>query len=368
MKNQRLMSLDTLRGFDMFFIMGLSGLIVSVCKLFPGGVSEEIITQMGHVDWDGLAHHDTIFPLFLFLAGVSFPYSYANQLAKGASRGQIYMKIFKRAAMLVFLGLIYNGLLKFDFENLRCASVLARIGLAWMGAALLFINFGVRTRAIICGVILVGYGLLSALVGAPDVPGASPLSLEGNLVGYIDRLFLPGRLLYGNNFDPEGLLSAVPAVVTAMFGMFTGELIRLPKERMSGSRKTLWMIAAAVVLLVITLLADGVLPINKKLWSSTFVCAVGSYSLFMMALFYYIIDVRGWQKWTLVFRVVGMNSITIYLAQRMINFSHTNKFLFSGLAGLFPENIQPIIINAGFIVVCWLFLYFLYRKNVFLKV
>ena len=94
MKNQRLMSLDTLRGFDMFFIMGLSGLIVSVCKLFPGGVSEEIINQMGHVDWDGLAHHDTIFPLFLFLAGVSFPYSYANQLAKGASRGQIYMKIF----------------------------------------------------------------------------------------------------------------------------------------------------------------------------------------------------------------------------------------------------------------------------------
>ncbi|MBR2607365.1 MAG: DUF5009 domain-containing protein [Bacteroidaceae bacterium] len=369
MKNKRLMSLDTLRGFDMFFIMGLSGLVVSVCKLFPGGVSDEIINQMGHVDWDGLAHHDTIFPLFLFLAGVSFPYSYANQLAKGASRGQIYLKIFKRAAMLVFLGLIYNGLLNFNFENLRCASVLARIGLAWMGAALLFINFSVRTRAIICGAILVGYGLLSALVGAPDVIDADPLSLEGNLVGYIDRLFLPGRLIYNNNsFDPEGLLSTLPAVVTAMLGMFTGELIRLPKERMSGARKTLWMIVGAVVLLVITLIFKGVLPINKMLWSSTFVCAVGSYSLFMMALFYYIIDVRGWQKWTLVFRVVGMNSITIYLAQRMINFSHTNKFLFSGFSGLFPESVQSVIMNAGYIVVCWLFLYFLYRKNIFLKV
>lgn len=369
MKNQRLMSLDTLRGFDMFFIMGLSGLIVSVCKLFPGGASEEIINQMGHVSWDGLAHHDTIFPLFLFLAGVSFPYSYANQLSKGASRGQIYMKIFKRAAMLVFLGLIYNGLLKFDFENLRCASVLARIGLAWMGAALLFINFSVRTRAIICGVILIGYGLLSALVGAPDVVEADPLSREGNLVGYIDRLFLPGRLIYdGNRFDPEGLLSTIPAVVTAMLGVFTGELIRLPKERMSGERKTLLMIVGAVALFVVTIIFKGVLPINKMLWSSTFVCAVGSYSLFMMALFYYIVDVRGWQKWTLVFRVVGMNSITIYLAQRMINFSHTNKFLFSGLSGLFPENIQPVIMNLGFIVVCWLFLYFLYRKNTFLKV
>ena len=369
MKNQRLLSLDALRGFDMFFIMGLSGLVVSVCKLFPGSVSEVITEQMKHVDWDGLAHHDTIFPLFLFLAGVSFPFSYASQLAKGASRGKIYVKIFKRAAMLVFLGLIYNGLLNLDFENLRCASVLARIGLAWMGAALLFINFGVRTRAIVCAAILIGYGLLMALVGAPDVQDALPLSLEGNLVGYVDRLFLPGRLLYSKyGFDPEGLLSTVPAVVTAMLGMFTGELIRLPKERMSGEKKTLWMVVGAVALLAITLLADGFLPINKKLWSSTFVCAVGSYSLFMMAIFYYIVDVRGWSRWTFVFRVVGMNSITIYLAQRMINFSTTNKFLFSGVAGLFSEDVAAVINNLGYIVVCWLFLYILYRKNIFLKV
>lgn len=369
MNKERLMSLDTLRGFDMFFIMGLSGLVISVCNLFPGTFAEEIANQMVHVDWNGLTHHDTIFPLFLFLAGVSFPYSYANQLSKGMSRGQVYAKIFRRAATLVFLGLIYNGLLKFDFENLRCASVLARIGLAWMGAALLFINFSARTRAIICIVILVGYGLLSALVGAPDVIGADPLSREGCLVGYIDRQFLPGRLIYDNNrFDPEGLLSTIPAVVTAMLGMFTGELIRLPKERMSGEKKTLWMIAGGVALLVITLLTKGLIPINKMLWSSTFVCAVGSYSLFMMALFYYIVDVRGWQKWTIMFRVVGMNSITIYLAQRLINFSSTNKFLFSGFAELFPENIQPVIMGTGYIVVCWLFLYFLYKKKTFLKV
>lgn len=369
MKNQRLMSLDALRGFDMFFIMGLSGLIVSLCKLWPGAVTDEISIQMTHVAWDGLAHHDTIFPLFLFLAGVSFPYSYANQLAKGMTRPQVYAKIFRRAAMLIFLGLIYNGLLYFDFENLRCASVLARIGIAWMGAALLFINFGVKTRAIICAVILIGYALLITLVGAPDVVDADPLSREGNLVGYIDRLFLPGRLIYDDNrFDPEGLLSAVPAVATAMLGMFTGELIRVSKERMTGQKKTLIMIGAGVALLIITPLAKGFTPINKMLWSSTFVTAVGSYSMFMMALFYYIIDVKGWQKWTLVFRVVGMNSITIYLAQRMISFSTTNKFLFTGFSSLFPENLQGVIMNLGYVVVCWLFLYFLYRKNTFLKV
>lgn len=369
MKNQRLMSLDALRGFDMFFIMGLSGLVVSLCNLWPGAVTDEIAHQMGHVEWNGLAHHDTIFPLFLFLAGVSFPFSYANQTAKGMTRPQIYAKIFRRAAMLIFLGLIYNGLLNFDFENLRCASVLARIGIAWMGAALLFINFGIKTRAAICAAILIGYGLLSALVGAPDVADADPLSREGCLVGYIDRMFLPGRLIYDDNrFDPEGLLSAVPAVVTAMLGMFAGELIRLPKERMSGQKKTLVMLGAGAALIVITLLAKGFVPVNKMLWSSTFVTAVGAYSFIMMAVFYYIIDVRGWQKWTLVFRVVGMNSITIYLAQRMVSFSSTNKFLFSGLAGLFPENMERVVMNLGYIVVCWLFLYFLYRKNTFLKV
>ncbi len=363
------MSLDALRGFDMFFIMGLSGLIVAVCNLFPGTVTEEIANQMSHVKWDGLTHHDTIFPLFLFLAGVSFPFSYANQIAKGMTRTQIYTKIFRRAAMLIFLGLIYNGLLKFDFENLRCASVLARIGLAWMGAALLYINFGVRTRGAICTVILIGYALLCVFVGAPDVENADPLSRQGNIVGYIDRLFMPGTLIYDNNhFDPEGLLSALPAVVTAMLGMFTGELIRLPKERMSGEKKTLMMIAGGAVLLVITLLAKGFVPVNKMLWSSTFVCAVGSYSLFLMALFYYIVDVRGWQKWTFIFRVVGMNSITIYLAQRMINFSTTNNFLFGGFAGLFPEAWKDSLMSLGYVTVCWLFLYFLYKKNTFLKV
>ena len=369
MKNQRLMSLDALRGFDMFFIMGLSGLVVSICNLWPGTVSDEIARQMSHVQWDGLTHHDTIFPLFLFLAGVSFPFSYANQISKGMTRAQIYAKIFRRAAMLIFLGLIYNGLLNFNFETLRCASVLARIGIAWMGAALLFINFGVKTRAAICAFILIGYGLLSVFVGAPDVPNADPLSQEGCLVGYIDRLFLPGRLIYNDGrFDPEGLFSAVPAVVTAMLGMFTGELIRQPKERFSGQKKTLMMLGGAVALILITFLAKGFVPVNKMLWSSTFVTAVGAYSLIMMAIFYYIVDVRGWQKWTLVFRVVGMNSITIYLAQRMINFSTTNKFLFSGIAGLFPENMEKVMTNLGYIVVCWLFLYFLYRKNTFLKV
>ena len=369
MKDQRLMSLDALRGFDMFFIMGLSGLVASLCALWPNVVTDAIAHQMDHVAWDGLTHHDTIFPLFLFLAGVSFPFSYAKQQAMGASRTSVYVKIFRRAAMLIFLGLIYNGLFRFDFATLRCASVLARIGIAWMGAALLFINFGVKTRVSIAALILVGYALISKYVGAPDVADADPLTRQGCLVGYIDRLFLPGRLIYdGGRFDPEGLLSAVPAVVTAMLGMFTGELLRLPKERISGEKKCLWLAVGAVVLIVIALLGKGFVPINKMLWSSTFVCAVGGYSVAMMALFYYLVDVKGWQKWTFVFRVVGMNSITIYMAQRIMNLWTTSNYFFKGATRFMPELWGNVFVNVGYVLVCWLLLYFLYRKKTFLKV
>lgn len=367
--NERLMSLDTLRGFDMFFIMGLSGLIVNLCALFPGGFSEMLSEQMSHVSWNGLRQHDTIFPLFLFLAGVSFPFSYAKQLDAGASRGAIYWKIIRRGALLVLFGMIYNGLFKLDFENLRVASVLGRIGLAWMFAALLFINLGVRSRAAISVAILVGYAIISRYVGAPDVPGADPLSREGCLVGYIDRLFMPGKLIYDNNtFDPEGLFSTLPAIVTASLGMFTGELIRVPNEKISGNRKTLYMLGGAVVLAIVAAAACGFNPINKMLWSSTFVCAVGAYSLAMMALFYYLVDVRGWQKWTLIFRVVGMNSITIYMAQRIIGFSGISRFFFGGVAGMCPEGWAAVINSFGYILVSWLFLYFLYRKKTFLKI
>lgn len=369
MNSKRLYSLDALRGFDMFFIMGLSGLITALCALAPGAFTDAIALQMKHVAWDGLRHHDTIFPLFLFLAGVSFPFSFARQQEMGASMAQIYWKIVRRGLMLVLMGLIYNGLFKLDFDSLRCASVLGRIGLAWMIAALMFVSCGVKVRAWVSVVVLVGYALLLKFVGAPDVEGADTLSMQGNLVGYIDRLFMPGRLIYDNgNFDPEGLLSTLPAVVTAMLGMFTGELIRLPEERVSGNRKSLYMVFAAVVLALIAVACKGFVPINKMLWSSTFVCAVGAYSLAMMALFYYIVDVRGWRSWTLPFRVVGMNSITIYMAQRIISFGGISTFFFGGVAKLCPEQWATVVHSVGYLLVSWLFLYFLYRKNVFLKV
>ena len=214
---QRLQSLDALRGFDMLFIMGGASLFVALATLFPNPFFQAIAGQMEHVEWNGLAHHDTIFPLFLFIAGISFPFSLEKQRGKGMTEGAIYKKIVRRGITLVFLGLVF--------------------------AALLFVRFGWKARAGITVLILVGYWLAMAFVPVPDAGGAGPFTLEGNLVGYIDRLFLPGRL-HETVFDPEGLFSTVPAIATAMLGMFTGEWIKLRKEGLTDRKKVLCLVGA----------------------------------------------------------------------------------------------------------------------------
>jgi len=363
-KDERLMSLDALRGFDMLFIMGLTTWIVSVCRLLPsGGITDWLITQTEHTEWHGLTHYDTIFPLFLFIAGISFPFSIAKQRASGKSAQRILYKIIKRGLLLVLLGLVYNGIFQINFPDLRVASVLARIGLGWMFAALLFTKFNTRICVIISGIILIGYWLLLWLI--PN--GSDPFSFENNLVGVVDRILLPGRL-HEKTFDPEGILSTLPAIVTALLGMFTGQFVRLSNERISGHKKALYMVGVAIVFILIGWLWSYWFPINKKLWTSTFVLVLAGYSLIMFALFYYIIDVKGYKRWSFFFRVVGMNSITIYLAQRIINFRQITNFFFGGTVSLCPEDIGRLVSATGYIIVCWLFLYVLYKKNIFLKV
>ena len=331
--SQRLLSLDALRGFDMLFIMGFAGLVTALCKLCPGEFSDWMTAQMGHADWNGFFHHDTIFPLFLFIAGISFPFSLAKQREKGMSERSIYLKVIRRGLTLVALGFVYSGLFKLDFATLRLPSVLGRIGLAWMFAALLFVNFNVRTRAVIAAAILLGYGLLLQFVAAPDAGGAGPLTLEGN-----------------------------------MLGMFTGEFVRRSEERTSGSRKTLWMAAGAVALLALALCLDPLQPINKKLWTPAFVFAAGAYSLGMFALFYYIIDVCQWRRWTYFFKVIGVNSITIYMVQRIVRVSYTSEFFFGGLASKLSPEAAAVVLSAGYVAVCWLLLWFLDRKKIYLKI
>lgn len=366
-QTQRLQSLDALRGFDMFFIMGGGSLFIALATWFPIPFFQAIAGQMHHVPWDGFTFEDMIFPLFLYIAGISFPFSLDKQREKKMTDNAIYKKIVRRGLTLVLFGIIYNGLLSFDFEHQRYASVLGRIGLAWMLAALLFVRTRTLTRVWITAGILVGYWLLLCLVPAPDGNGAGAFTMEGCLVGYIDRVCLPGRL-HQTVHDPEGILSTLPAVATALLGMFTGEFIKLRKKTFTEGKKVFYLLGAGSLLLVLGVVWGLFFPINKNLWTSSFVCLVGGMSAILFAIFYYIIDVKGYQGWTFFFRVIGMNSITIYMAQEFVSFSYTSNTLFGGMVGLLPEAAQPLAGAIAYIAVCWGFLYILYRQKIFLKV
>ena len=365
---KRIESIDAFRGFDMMWIMGFSYIIVAICNLFPEGGNSFIVSQMKHVAWNGLSFMDLIFPTFLFIAGMSFPFSFAKQQEKGLSRGKIHLRILRRAFLLVLLGLVYNGLLlNYNLSELRWCSVLGRIGLAWMFAAFIFVNCSKKsTRAAICFLLLLGYYVIMRFCPVPGAPqGANPFSMEWNIAGYIDSLIVPGRMYYGN-FDPEGLLGLIPATATAMLGMFAGEFIK--DSKLPGGKKSLYMLAAAAALLALGLLWSLLFPVNKKLWSSSFVCVVAAYSLACFTLFYYIIDVKGHKKWAFPFKVIGMNSITIYMIGCFVNFDFTSRALLGGLCSLAGERFAPLILETGSFLLSWLLLYFLYKKKIFLKV
>ena len=364
MNTTRLASLDALRGFDMLFIMGGEGLVYAVAAALG---HPDFKASFGHVEWHGLQFMDVIFPLFLFMAGVSFPFSCAKSREKGLGDGRIALKALKRGVVLFLLGLVCNRILQFDFAHLRVWSVLGRIGLAWMIAAWLYLALGLKARLGVAFGILAAVTLGTYLITAPGaLSPVDPFSPEGNFGCWLDRT-LTGGHIYRPLYDPEGFAGFLPAIVTAMLGMFAGEIVRHGGTAATG-RKALELLAVGVFCLVAGFALSLLFPVNKKLWSPSFVLVVGGISFALFALFYWIIDVRGWRKWSFFFTVIGMNSITIFMAQRIVNFSSASGFLFGGLASLFPEVWAKVVMQVGYIAVCWLFLYFLHRKGVYLKV
>ena len=382
---KRLESLDALRGFDMLMIMGMGPLVVKLCALCGWGADCWFAQQFEHVEWNGLRFEDTIFPLFLFLAGVSWPFSCAKQRERGMATRAIVLRCLKRAAILFLLGLIYGDLLQ---GTLRMGSVLGRIGVAWAVGAILYLFCRVRTLAVLALAVPIAYWMLLAFVPAPDaltvaIPeklsfvrefGTGPFSIVGNLSGWVDRHLMPGVLSpYTGIADNQSALGYIPAVGTALLGILSGEFLRTHAGSMSAGRRLALMFASAVALVALGLvIANGFgalsMPINKKLWSASFTFVVGGYSVAMLAVFHGLVDVLGWSRGTFFFRVIGMNSITIYLAQKFIPFRTVANGVFGGFAGLFPEPAGAVILAVAYVAVCWLFLLFLYRKGVFLKV
>jgi len=351
----------------MFWIMGGESVFAGLATLTGWPVFEWWAGQLEHVSWHGFRFYDMIFPLFLFIAGISFPYSLAKRREKGESDKLIYKHIIFRGLILVLLGIIYNNGVRFDFGNLRYGSVLGRIGLAWMLAAIIYVNAGKNFRLLWFGSILIGYWLLLLLFPAHDLGSTDRFSQEGNLASYIDRLLMPGRLYLGNH-DPEGIFSTIPAIATALIGMFTGEYMKSGYLENKPLKKVGLLALTGTGFMIIGRLWNIIFPINKNIWSSSFVCYVGGLSILLFVLFYLIIDVWQYKKWSFFFVVIGLNPITIYLTRRVIGFEQANDFFFKGLAELLPTGWNDLVNGLAITAIGWVFLYILYKKKVFLKI
>ncbi len=362
---ERLYSLDALRGFDMFWIMGADGLVHDLATTTGSPFWNAISTQLEHPAWNGFHFYDLIFPLFLFMAGVSTPYSIGRQLEKGKSRQQLLLRVIRRGIILVLLGLIVNNGLEIrPLAEIRFGSVLGRIGLAYMFANIIFLYTKERAQMVWFWGIIIGYWLLLKFTSAPGfLPG--DLTMQGNFASYIDRLVLPGRLYLGIH-DPEGLLSTIPAISTALLGILAGNLIK--NGKMSGRKKAGWLAVAGIIFLILAQIWNLDFPINKNLWTSSFVLQVGGISLLLLSFFYYVIDILGYKSWAFFFKVIGMNSILIYISGRFINWGFTTNGFFKWLGQLTGDPYNVVVMGICLLLVKWLFLYFMYRKRVFLRV
>lgn len=373
----RLVSLDALRGFVMFWIMSGEHIIHALAKAAPIPVFVWMSSQLHHTDWDGITFYDMIFPIFLFVAGVSMPYSFEKKMkTAGVStpmelpskeKRKIYLTMLKRTCKLLVLGFVVNGLLRFDgFDQTRFASVLGRIGLAWFFAGIIYLNFDFKKQVCWLVTILVGYYLILLFMPVPGF-GAGILTPEGSFSSYFDQQFLPGRL-HSKVYDPEGLFSTIPAVGTALLGIFLGTFLK-SKDDFSANKKIVVMVISALVLMLIGLIWDYDFPINKRLWSSSFVCFVGGFSILFFTFFYLIIDVLGFHKWAFPLILIGSNSILIYMASDgLVNFKYTAEFLFGGAIKFSPVIWQPVFTTISVTVVQLALLYFLYKRKWFLKI
>ena len=358
----RLRSLDALRGADMILIMGVGQLFRSLDRSYENSFFGLLAKQFEHTAWQGFHLYDMIFPLFIFIVGVSMPFALSRRIRGGQGRRTIYLHIVKRSLLLFLFGLVFNGLLDFDFSDFGYTGVLQRISIAYFFSALIVLNTNPGKQAIIAGGLLILYWLLMMLVPVPGY-GAGVITPEGNLHAYLDRLLLPGKL-YNVSYDEDGLLQQVSSVAVCLAGVQAGHWLRGSRSQ---NHKALGLVAGGSACIAIALVWNLHFPVIFRLWSSSFAMLTIGLSAILLALFYWIIDVRGHRRWAFPFVVVGMNSITIYMVQALFDFGIIAGIFVHGFAG-YLGSFEPAFLAICLVAVKWLFLYFLYVQKIFLKV
>lgn len=301
----RLISLDVFRGIT------IAGMVL----VNNPGTWSSIYWPLQHAEWHGWTPTDLVFPFFLFIVGVAIPLAFGRRIESGGSRRDLYLKLVRRTLIIFALGMFLAGFPYFELGTIRIPGVLQRIAVCYLFASIIFLNAKVRTQVIITVALLIVYWLLMTYLPAPGF-GAGDLTKEGSIASFIDRvIFGPHIWKQGKVYDPEGLLSTIPALATTMFGVFTGQWLRTAKsqyEIVAG------LFVAGAVCVVIGWCWNPFFPINKSLWTSSYVFFTGGLALEFLALCYWLVDIRKYQRWAKPFVVFGVNAIALYVGSGLM--------------------------------------------------
>lgn len=302
---ERLLSLDAFRGFT------IAGMIL---VNNPGSWSH-IYPPLRHAEWHGWTFTDLIFPFFLFIVGVAIPFSLTKRLERGDPKKALFLRILRRAVLLFALGLFLHGFPKYDFYTIRIPGVLQRIAVCYLVASVVFMQTRLTGQVAFTAALLIVYWLMMKLVPVPGY-GAGILGKEGNLAAYVDGLFLQGHMWSATKtWDPEGIVSTIPAIATTLFGVLAGHWLRSPR---SSDERAIGMFVAANTCLVIGLIMDIWLPINKNLWTSSYTVFMAGMALHGLALCYWFIDIQGYAGWAKPFVVYGRNAIAVFVLSSLV--------------------------------------------------
>jgi predicted acyltransferase len=311
----RLTSLDVFRGIT------IAGMIL----VNMVGVADDKYSLLDHAPWNGCTPTDLVFPFFLFIVGVAMTFSLSKYTTDNKPTKAVYLRILRRAVILFILGLLLNGFWNkgvwtFDFSSIRLMGVLQRISLSYLFASLIVLKLPRKSQWILAGVLLIGYWLTMMYIPVPGY-GAGVLTREGNFGAFIDRLIIPKAHLYkGDGFnylgDPEGLFSTIPAIVSVLAGYFTGEWIKDKKQ--ANSQTSMDLVLFGLCCLVIAIIWDVAFPINKKLWTSSYVVFTAGWALMLLAACYELIEVRLIKRWSKPFEIMGLNAIALFVASVLL--------------------------------------------------
>lgn len=354
---KQLVSIDALRGFDMFWIMGGDYLLRSFRKVYDCPFTRELEGQMNHVPYEGFHFYDFIFPLFIFIVGVSITLSLPSIIEKEGKPAAL-KRIFIRAVILFLLGIFYMGGIEYGFENIYLAGVLQRISIAYFFSAIIFCFFRVKGIAVIIVLLLLGYYALLSLV---PVPGFGEPSFEQgrNLAHYIDQ-WLPGQKFEGT------ILSTLGAVANALIGVVIGMLLK--NQNIPNQKKVIWIFTVGLTCLFMGYLWGIWFPLIKAIWTSSYVLVTCGYGMVLLGIFYQIIEIWNFQIWAKPFVWIGMNSITIYIAASLINFRKLSLRFVGGEIKDFLGNFNDLIISIITLLFVFWLAGFLYKKKLFLRI